>query len=113
MDDEIDMLSGVVTIAGYKEIISTGVNTNIFTSTDIFSTIAKPKGGLEWLKASQSLIDARTALTSESTSSETSPGFVVTIDRAVAIGYKGNNPSSGTLVYSWKNMLFNIRPGSA
>ncbi len=51
VDDEIDILSGEVTIASWKNVINTGINPEVIPSSDIFSSNFREDGGLRWLQA--------------------------------------------------------------
>lgn len=111
VDDEMDILSGEVTIAPWKNVISTGINPEVAPSSDIFSSNFRDDGGNQWLQVLRQLVDARTEKTIVSYSYEKSPEFEVTHSRidGVTVGYKGISPYGDGTIYSWENMGIAIR----
>jgi len=110
VDDEIDILSGEVTIASWKNVINTGINPEVIPSSDIFSSNFREDGGLRWLQVLRQLVDARTEKTITSYSYEKSPEFQVTHSRidGVTVGFKGTSPYGDGVIYSWENMDITI-----
>ena len=107
VDDVIDLTTGAATIAGWKQPIQPGSEllANAVPSADVFS--AENPG--EWRDAAMSLVDNRRDVTVTSVSLQTDPvQFTVTLSRDGQTKTFAGRTADG-VVYSWENMLVDIR----
>jgi len=107
VDDTIDLTTGAVTFASWKQDLNGGETLDAAVpSDDVFSTADSGR----WRSAAKTLVRNKKDDVSASYSSERNPQFQVVMDRQAAVRYGATVPGTTVFAASYRNMTVLIRP---
>ncbi|XP_046650060.1 cyanophycinase-like [Daphnia pulicaria] len=106
-DDSIDLLSGNITFASWKNPLK---GKEVYTNAVVSSDILSARKSREWASTAAQFFDNKLDDVVTHTTSQKNPSFEVTFDRRTAAGYGGHLPTDPTTyLVSHENLQVGIR----